>query len=88
MWCDAMLVLIHAEWPRARQELLAPATSSTHAVVQAWMQATQVQVRHDYQITTQISSGTWLPGAVGTCAPCTCLVHSGAVAECRFLRRR
>jgi hypothetical protein len=45
MWCDAMLVLIHAEWPRARQELLAPTTSSTHAVVQAWMQATQVQVR-------------------------------------------
>lgn len=45
MWCDAMLVLIHAEWPRARQALLAPATSSTHAVVQAWMQATQVQVR-------------------------------------------
>ena len=44
MWCDAMLVLIHAEWPRARQELLAPTTSSTHAVVQAWMQATQVQV--------------------------------------------
>lgn len=44
MWCDAMLVLIHAEWPRARQELLAPTTSSTHAVVQAWMQAKQVQV--------------------------------------------
>lgn len=45
MWCDAMLVLIHSEWPRARDQLLAPSTSSSHAVVQAWMQATQVQVR-------------------------------------------
>lgn len=44
MWCDAMLTLIHVEWPRARDHLMAPATSSAHAVVQAWMQATQVQV--------------------------------------------
>ena len=45
MWCDAMLVLIHDEWPKARWNLVNLSTQSTHNAIQAWMQATQVQVR-------------------------------------------
>ena len=45
MWCDAMLVLIHDEWPKARWNLENLSTQSTHNAIQAWMQATQVQVR-------------------------------------------
>ncbi len=51
MWCDAMLVLIHDEWPKARWNLVNLSTQSTHNAIQAWMQATQVQVRtlpHQY----------------------------------------
>jgi len=40
-----MLVLIHDEWPKARWNLVNLSTQSTHNAIQAWMQATQVQVR-------------------------------------------
>ena len=44
MWCDAILVLIQVEWPKARAALLDPETRSATASVQSWMQASYVQV--------------------------------------------
>ena len=45
MWCDAILVLIQMEWPKARAALLSLRTQSVAGTVQAWLQAAQVQVR-------------------------------------------
>lgn len=38
MWCDAVVVLVGWEWPHARQAMCHPATASTAAAVQAWLQ--------------------------------------------------
>lgn len=37
-WCDALALLLVAEWPPARARLLQPAPQSTSVAIQAWMQ--------------------------------------------------
>ncbi|GMH41903.1 hypothetical protein BSKO_09813 [Bryopsis sp. KO-2023] len=41
MWCDALLPLIHLEWPKARQGMLQPSLESTSRAVLAWIHAQQ-----------------------------------------------
>ncbi|CAD7695429.1 unnamed protein product [Ostreobium quekettii] len=41
MWCDALLPLVHLEWPKARQVILQPALESTGNAVLAWLHAQQ-----------------------------------------------
>ena len=38
MWCDAVPVLLHTEWPKTRQGLTAITSQSTNAAVAAWLQ--------------------------------------------------
>ena len=61
MWCDAILVLIQMEWPKARAALVAFRTQSVAGTVQAWLQAAQVQVRtqpsHGRSLATQGAPG-------------------------------
>ncbi|CAD7699260.1 unnamed protein product, partial [Ostreobium quekettii] len=41
MWCDALLPLVHLEWPKARQVVLQPALDSTGNAMLAWLHAQQ-----------------------------------------------